>query len=552
MKDFFISYTGADQQWAEWIALQLHYAGYTTIVQAWDFHVGGNFVLEMHRATTESSRTLAVLSQRYLDALFTNPEWVAAFAKDPRGEKRLLVPVRIEDFKPDGLFKALIYLDLVGLSESDAKKRLLTKIATTIQGLSAKPVKVAFPGTASSSVSKGLRYPGTPPEVCNLPRRNANFTGRESILESLSTALQSGQKTAITQQAIYGLGGIGKTQLALEYAWRHSSAYDIVWWLRAEDASTLSSDYTALATKLNLPKKDAKRQVIVIEAVKEWLDHHSGWLLIFDNAREFGAISNYLPNAPSGHALITSRNQNWNNSFCTPLEIKVWSRDESIAFLQKRTGQSDDRAADALAKTLGDLSLALEQAAAFCVARQKSFAEYLDLFASRRAELWKREKHPDNYPDTVATTWSLAFRAVERVSWATDILNLCALFAPDAIPRTLMTKALTRYAKNKGVAEPVDTMQIDDAIEALSIYSLVKPETEQLSIHRLVQTVAQERMSPTAKEHYCVAAIKALCEQFPTDCRVKPACWPECAVLMPHVETLTNSLRDAVIIKIPF
>ena len=131
--------------------------------------------------------------------------------------------------------------------------------------------------------------------MCNLSRRNANFTGRESILEALRTALQSGQKTAITQQAIYGLGGIGKTQLALEYAWRHSASYDVVWWLRAEDGSTLASDYAALATELELPEKEAQEQAVTILAVKKWLDQIPNWLLIFDNARDYKSIQRFAP-----------------------------------------------------------------------------------------------------------------------------------------------------------------------------------------------------------------------------------------------------------------
>ena len=213
MKDFFISYTGADLQWAEWITAQLCDAGYTTVFQEWDFHAGGNFVLEMHRAAIETRRTLAVLSQRYLDAIFTNPEWAAAFVRDPKGEERILVPVRIEDFKPNGLFAPLIYIDMVGLSENDAKSKLLAKIQATIQGGSLQPTaKVVFPGTSSSlHATKGSRYPGTLPPICNLPRRNPNFTGRESNLETLRSSLQNGHNIA----ALYNLGGIGKTQVRI-------------------------------------------------------------------------------------------------------------------------------------------------------------------------------------------------------------------------------------------------------------------------------------------------------------------------------------------------
>ena len=209
-------------------------------------------------------------------------EWAAAFTSDPTGKESGLIPLRIEPCEMKGLHSPIIATDLFGLNNLAAKSRLQQKIKQ-------KPNRIFLP-FLNLKKKHEPRYPGTLPEVCNLPRRNANFKGRESILEALRSTLQSGQKTAITQQAIYGLGGIGKTQLALEYAWRHSASYDVVWWLRAEDGSTLASDYAALATELDLPEKDAQEQAVTILAGKKRLDKIPNWLLIFDNARDYKSI----------------------------------------------------------------------------------------------------------------------------------------------------------------------------------------------------------------------------------------------------------------------
>ncbi len=112
MKDFFISYNSADRTWAEWIAWQLEEAGYTTVLQAWDFRPGSNFVLEMQRATTEAERTIAVLSPDYLGARFTQPEWAAAFAQDPTGEKGTLLPVRVRECDLKGLLPQSVTLKI--------------------------------------------------------------------------------------------------------------------------------------------------------------------------------------------------------------------------------------------------------------------------------------------------------------------------------------------------------------------------------------------------------------------------------------------------------
>jgi hypothetical protein len=132
IKDFFISYNSADKDRAEWIAWQLEEAGYTAIIQAWDFGPGQNFVLAMQKAATEAKRTIAVLSPNYLNAKFTAPEWAAAFVQDPTGEQRLLIPVRVEPVELTGLLKPIVYIDLVGITEkSEARDILLKGISGT-------------------------------------------------------------------------------------------------------------------------------------------------------------------------------------------------------------------------------------------------------------------------------------------------------------------------------------------------------------------------------------------------------------------------------------
>jgi len=402
---------------------------------------------------------------------------------------------------------------------------------------------VTNPRQEKSIVSQGIPIPKAFFPICNLPRRNIHFTGRDALLETLRQSFKNGHNIALTQQALYGLGGIGKSQLALEYAWRHSGAYEVIWWLHAEEPTTLASEYAALAAELDLPEQEAQEQAVTVRAVNNWLNHHGDWLLIFDNARDPESIRSYLPDGTGGHVLITSRSQHW-NTIGTPLQIEVWSRNEAIAFLNKRTGRSDDSGAGDLAETLGFLPLALEQAAAYCLKRTKSYADYRDLFNTRRAELWKREQQPDNYPDTVATTWSLAFQEVEKTAFATDLLNLCSMVAPDAIPRSLMSGALGHYAATEGEAQSIDALLLDDAIEALGAYSLITAEEQQLSIHRLVQTVAQDRMLPEAQESCRRAALQALSEQFPSEGYNNPACWPVCATLMPHAELLVTAIAD--------
>jgi tetratricopeptide (TPR) repeat protein len=531
-KDFFISYTGSDRPWAEWIAWQLEIvSGYSVIIQAWDFVAGCNFVLEIDNAAKQADHTIAVLSNKYLEALFTKPEWSAAFVQDPTGEKRLLIPVRIEDVKPDGLLASVVYVDLVGLSASLAKEHLLKEIRKVFDVNSWRPAsEPRFP----DSIQNESRLPGTLPAVRNLPRRNPNFTGRVHILDDLRKSLTKVHSTALTQQALYGLGGIGKSQLALEYAYQYCASYDLIWWLHAESPATLIADYIALAEELNLPESKESEQEKTIKSVRKWLDQHPGWLLIFDNAKDAKSILQYYAESHGGHVLITSRNQNW-GAFGESLPVNVWQRSESINFLQRRTLQTDPATAADLADALGNLPLALEQAASFIGERKKSYAEYLELFKSRRKDLWDREQPPPGYPDTVVTTWSLAFDEIQQTRFAKELLFLCSIVASDDIPKSLLEKALSHYDETEHVID-VDCFDFDDAIAALRAYSLITPDLDKLSIHRLVQTVVKDRMNPVELSCSQHAMLRALSEQFPEKAYRNPFCWSECARLLSHAQ----------------
>ena len=532
-KDFFISYTESDQTWAEWIAWQLEDAGYTTILQAWDFLSGSNFVHEMQMAMVNAHRVLAILSPQYLQSAYCKAEWAAVFADDPTGENGKLIPVRIKKCELQGLHKAIVYIDLVKKNQAEAKSFLLIQVQRVMTRKRQKPEhEPTYPGQYNPEP----RYPGALPDVWkNVPKPNPNFTGRDQILQEIRTSVSEGKGIANTRLVLHGLGGIGKSQLAAEYCYRNSSRYDVVWWIRAEKEASLRSDYTSLASKdaLDLPEQDAEEQDIIIRAVRHWLDTHHGWLLAFDNAWDAESIDKYLPDGMGGHVLITSRNSDW-KSIGTPLNVGVWKRNESIAFLRKRTGQETTRNADALAQALGDLPLALEQAAAYIYTRHKSLAEYLELFESRRKQLWDREQPPIGYPDTVGTTWTMAFEAIDGIPYTRDIMLCCSVTAPDAIPKRLINDSLPLLLGNETTLVALDSMDFDDAVVALCSYSLITVDTDTFSIHRLVQVVAQDRMGQESTDRYQKVVLKVISEQFPQDGYTETTSWPECEMLLPH------------------
>ncbi|NAT10664.1 hypothetical protein C4E22_03830 [ANME-1 cluster archaeon AG-394-G06] len=370
------------------------------------------------------------------------------------------------------------------------------------------------------------------PPIWNISQhRNPNFTGRESILKALRLALIS-EEPAAWKQAITGMGGVGKTQLAVEYIYRHKTEYRVIWWVRSEELATMAADYASLAVDLNLPEKDSTDQTEIARAVKRWLEHNLGWLLIFDNAQDPGEIRNYLPLGGDGHVIITSRNPLW-GGVAKLLPARVFDRAESIEFLCKRTGQEDKKAADALADELGDLPLALEQAGAYIETTGIALTEYRELFLSRRKELWVDESHPPDYPDSVATTWSLAMKQVSQVSQdAADLLNMCAFLAPDDISLELLSGG-AEHLPEPLTATATDNLAMNRAIKALRQYSLIDTSGEGLSVHRLVQAVVRDRLSEDDRKRWTETVVRLLSSAFPFDSE-DVRTWHQSSRLLPH------------------
>jgi hypothetical protein len=219
-RDFFVSYTQADRAWAEWLAWELEAAGYTTLLQAWDMPAGSAFVHAMDQAARNARHTLLVLSPAYLRSRMAEAEWRPGFVADPTGADRRLLPVRVEECQPTGLLADRVYIDLVGLDEAGARARLGEEVAGALRRDARPTSRPRFPRTpAPTSAVDRPRFPTALPPVWNVPyRRNPDFTGRGEVLAEL--AEQLGRGAAAVTQTLQGAGGVGKTALAVEYAYR--------------------------------------------------------------------------------------------------------------------------------------------------------------------------------------------------------------------------------------------------------------------------------------------------------------------------------------------
>jgi tetratricopeptide (TPR) repeat protein len=394
--------------------------------------------------------------------------------------------------------------------------------------------KLDMPQQSDTEQSNEVKFP-----IFSVPfHRNPNFTGREDVLATLTQNLPTGNSTVLVQ-TMAGLGGVGKTQSAVEFAYRHTADYDLVWWIRTESDELFTADYATLVSRLNLPVKTAVDKNILLNLVRGWLAATAHcWLLIFDNAETAEQLQDVLPARGNGHVIITSRNPNWRH-LGNVLQLNELSLAEASAFLIKRTGDANQTAAEQVAELLGKLPLALEQAAAFMSERGMPFHTYATLYIERWKELWQRTTPPRNYPATVLTTWEIAFQQIQQANpAAAHLLNLCAFLAPDNISITMIRAGATCLSPTLQVALE-SPLEAEEMLATLYRYSLISRKEETVTIHRLVQEVTQDRLHEEERKRWLEAAIHLINHVFPFD-QYKLETWSASGAILPHLTVVVN------------
>jgi tetratricopeptide (TPR) repeat protein len=538
--DVFLSHNSEDKPVVRQIAEALRARKIKVWLDEWELRPGQRWIGELERAL-QKAKTVAVMLGSAGLGRWEQPEYEAALSESV-SRKLPVIPVLL----PSAPERQAVPPFLGNFTWVDFRK-----------GLTAEELdRLEWGITGQKPNREIIRQDSFGPRLHNLPFSPLGdlLKGRDADLESLD----SGQTTAITPaQAIYGLGGIGKTRLAVEYAWRSGDRYDTALFVVANSPDALRSGLANLAQPyiLNLDEYKAPSEEETIAAVRRWFGSHGGWLLILDNVDTKvaqGEVTKMLPSLWRGRVLITSRIQDWAPSVHRQA-LETLSLDEAQKFLLERTDRTrteDDAVlANVLAKKLEGLPLALEQAAAYISHHRQTFADYL--------KSWEREtydvlnwydKNVMLYEASVAVTWQTTLRQLSLE--ATAILQLASYLAPDPIPLKMFENG-KRFAKEGArlLGREIDEAQdgswsIGSAIAELGSYSMIVREGSNFTVHRLVQEVMRSRIASGRQRDWIYLSLRIV-NRFSPRKADDIGSWPTWDLLRPHALVVIEHASNA-------
>jgi tetratricopeptide (TPR) repeat protein len=546
--DVFLSYNRHDQEQATAIASALRDRGLRPWIDVAELIPGRRWQDALEQALGVVRTTAVLLGSDGLGAWQT-PEMRAAIDESVR-RALPVIPVLL----PGAPARPALPLFLRDFTWVDLRHGLtpdgLDRLHWGITGVKA--------GAGSAPAPRAPRGPARH----NLPYLSlgALFTGREQELLHLAADLDDAGAAAVAQdQLLSGLGGIGKTRLAVEYAWRYGGRYQAALFVRADSRDGLRRGLAALAAAdlLDLPERRAPHEDETVAAVLRRLRASPGWLLILDNAdsREAAAaVSELLPRLAAGHVLITSRRTHWGPALdAQPLAPLAPA--EAASFLDRRTAgrrtprPDDPQAADRLAALLGGLPLALEQAAAYIAQRRLSFAAYLDAWPAEREKVlaWY-DPLVMAYPESVAVTWQSSFDDLGPAAAA--LLRLAAFLAPDPIPVALfeqgsglLDSACQLLCDETGQPRPAEPA-VRDALADLDACSLIVWREETFTVHTMVQEVLRGRIPPDRRREWIAAVLRLVNSYAPFDAD-DVRTWPVWGPLRPHAAAVLAGAEAA-------
>ncbi|MFF7173794.1 FxSxx-COOH system tetratricopeptide repeat protein [Streptomyces pseudovenezuelae] len=546
--DVYLSFVPEDRTWADWIAHVLRTTGFRVHL-APSGTVPGRLVKdETEQGVDSAFQTVAVLSNAYLRSDQARTVWEKIASIDSLGSRRSLIPVKVDDVRVSAPYSERQAADLVacGADEAQAAEALLRALdAATPSGV--------HPATTDGD---GPRYPGAEPPVWLVPLRTTAFTGRAGMMEDLREQLRRGSGTVLLR----GMGGAGKTLLAQEFAHRFRGDYDVVWHIQADQRNLAVEQYAWLAPKIGVQerKNPTDTAAAVRDALRRGLPYHR-WLLILDNAEGPESLTDLLVSGGSGHVIVTSqRSEGWDRH-AEIVEVGVFDRGESITHLRNRLPECTVEEADAVAEALGDLPLAVEQAAAALKESGIGTEEYVSQLQNQPAADTEGISPDDQLLD-VSQAWRVAIAQLSKnYPPAVQLLRLASWFSPEPISFDLLQSTEISRALRGGSAVLDSTQMISRGFQELNRYSLAKVDrrSQSLQVHRLVQMSVRASMTEEDQRATSEAVYRTLVAARPEkDDPEDHHTWERYRIIWPHLgtpwalSTRTSGIRKLIVDRV--
>jgi tetratricopeptide (TPR) repeat protein len=525
--DVFVSHAGRDRPWAEWVAWQLEDAGLSVELDYWDWKAGENFVARMSEALRSCKSMVALFSEAYFEPVrWTTQEWTAALVLAKQDPVRF-VPVRIEDVSVPEILGPILAPALFGLPANEARAELLRAVHGPVRPRQ----EPSFPGSADRD-PRAPRLPGSLPGVWGgVPLRNEAFTGRDAMVVRLRQGLFSAGRSVV--QALHGMGGVGKTALAAEYAWRFANDYDAVWWVEAEQADLIGQQLAEFAVAWGIAQVGTQLGPTV-QALFARLRDEGRWLVVLDNAASQEAVRPWVPAGP-GHVIVTSRNPHW-SQIAARVEVDVFARSEAVELLQAQVPTLTETDADRLAAALGDLPLAVAQAAGLIAETGMPTDEYLQLLSDSVTDLLSEAK-PGSYPVPLAAAVRVSLdRLTSEDHAAGQLLTVCGFLAPEPIPTRLFTATPVGTLSEPLATVVGSTLAFRRCLGRIGRYGLARIADDRMQLHRLTQAIVRDTLPAGQRADQAIMVEEMLTGVDPGD-PVDPVSWPGWAELLPHLRT---------------
>lgn len=461
----------------------------------------------------------------------------------------------VEQIEPDSLpvQQARTVVDCITAADLTAistKKDLRSLLKRSYFGLTDEAIsQLSDSGrrvTDSDLSGESVHFERRPQIWGGVPLRNVNFTGRTELLQQLREEVTNSTVTTLLPGALHGMGGVGKSQTAIEYVYRYADHYDIVWWIPAESTSEIKASLVDLARRLQLPV-----DLTVDAAIPEVLHTlHFGspgvrWLLVFDNAEHPDVVCDFWPRGGPGHIIVTSRNPQW-AEVARPIAVEVFERSESCQLLQRRDPGITLEDAGRLADALGDLPLAIEQAAAWRAETGMTTEDYLELLDTEHLRLFE-SRSSSNYSISVEAAWNVSLTRLRKEKpGAFELFKVCAFLSPEPISRRIFIGSTRVAASPEFQSILADPVELGHAIREIRRYSLAKvdPRNSSLQIHRLVQLVVRNKLTQEDREQILHTAHLLLANRDPHEAN-SVELWPIYAEIVPHIlSTKASSCSD--------